>query len=55
MDICMIDITGVDAQIGDEVIIYSNTHNNLTVLSKKINTIPYEIMTGIKRVKIVFE
>jgi alanine racemase len=54
MDMCMIDITGISAQEGDEVIIFDDT---LTIsdLAKSIHTIPYEILTNVsERVKRVF-
>lgn len=54
MDMCMLDITGLDAKTGDEVIIFNN---ELTVddLAKQIDTIPYEILTNIsQRVKRIY-
>ena len=55
MDMTMVDITDVPhVQEGDEVIIFGN---DLTImeLAKKINTIPYEILTSVsERVKRVF-
>ncbi len=55
MDMTMVDITDVPhVQEGDEVIIFGN---NLTIidLAKKINTIPYEILTSVsERVKRIF-
>lgn len=54
MDICMIDVTDTDAQEGDAVIIFGE---ELPVyeLAKKLNTIPYEILTSIStRVKRVY-
>jgi Alr-MurF fusion protein len=54
MDMTMVDITGIEAQEGDEVIIFDN---QLTIndLAQKINTIPYEILTNVsERVKRVF-
>lgn len=46
MDMCMIDITGIDAKEGDEVIIFGD---GLPVndLARKLNTIPYEILTSV--------
>ncbi|MCU0444149.1 MAG: bifunctional UDP-N-acetylmuramoyl-tripeptide:D-alanyl-D-alanine ligase/alanine racemase [Microscillaceae bacterium] len=54
MDMTMVDITGIEAQEGDEVIVFDN---QLTIneLAQKINTIPYEILTNVsERVKRVF-
>jgi Alr-MurF fusion protein len=54
MDMTMIDITGIDAKEGDDVIVFSE---NLTVseLAHQIDTVPYEILTNIsERVKRVF-
>jgi len=54
MDMCMLDITGIDAKIGDEVIVFNDL---LTIadLAGQIGTIPYEILTNIsQRVKRVY-
>ena len=55
MDISMIDITEIDdVKEGDPVIIFGN---DLTIetLAEKVNTIPYEILTGVsQRVKRVY-
>ncbi|MCK5823655.1 MAG: bifunctional UDP-N-acetylmuramoyl-tripeptide:D-alanyl-D-alanine ligase/alanine racemase [Bacteroidales bacterium] len=54
MDICMIDITKVNAKEGDEVIFFGNDYP-VTELAKQLNTIPYEILTSISnRVKRVY-
>lgn len=54
MDMTMIDVTGATVEEGDEVIIFGKEMPILE-LSKQINTIPYEILTGIgDRVKRVF-
>jgi alanine racemase len=54
MDMCMIDITGLDCNEGDEVIIFE-TMSQLTSLSAAMETIPYEVLTGISsRVKRVY-
>ncbi len=51
MDICMIDVTDANAQIGDRVEIFG-PHANLCRLSTTLDTIPYEILTSISpRVK----
>lgn len=54
MDMTMIDITGIQAQEGDEVIVFGERLSIHDVASK-INTIPYEILTNTsERVKRVF-
>ncbi len=54
MDMTMIDITGIKANEGSEVIVFGNTLS-LSALSKTINTIPYEILTNISdRVKRIY-
>ena len=46
MDVCMIDVTGIDCQEGDMVEIFGD-HLPVTVLSDALGTIPYEVLTGI--------
>jgi alanine racemase len=54
MDMCMIDITGIDAKEGDEVLIFSEK-NSINKMAKILKTIPYEVITGIsQRVKRVY-
>ena len=54
MDMCMIDITGIDATEGDEVIVFNDVIR-IEDLAKQIETIPYEVLTGIsQRVKRVY-
>ena len=54
MDICMIDITNIDAKIGDTVEFFGE-HISITSIAKKINTIPYEIITRIsERIKRIY-
>jgi len=54
MDMCMIDVTDIDANEGDQVIIFGQ-EIPITELSDKLGTIPYEILTGIsQRVKRVY-
>jgi alanine racemase len=54
MDMCMVDITGVEAEEGDEVIIFGRQHP-ITQMARQIGTIPYEILTSVsERVKRVF-
>jgi Alr-MurF fusion protein len=54
MDMTMIDVTGLNAQEGDEVIIFGPEHP-LNQMAEEINTIPYEILTSVsERVKRVY-
>lgn len=54
MDMCMLDITGVDAKEGDEVIVF-NDQVTVESIAKEMGTIPYEILTGIsQRVKRIY-
>ncbi len=48
MDMCMIDLTGISAQEGDEVEIFGG-QTPIREIAKKCETIPYEILTGISR------
>jgi alanine racemase len=48
MDMCMLDVTGLEVQEGDEVLVYGDVAR----LAKRINTIPYELLTSVsQRVK----
>jgi len=54
MDMCMVDITGVEAEEGDEVIIFG-PERPLKDLAKEMGTIPYEVLAGLsRRVKRVY-
>ncbi|HEY0894962.1 MAG TPA: alanine racemase C-terminal domain-containing protein, partial [Sphingobacteriaceae bacterium] len=54
MDMCMLDITGVQAAEGDEVIVF-NDEITVQEIAGLCHTIPYEIITGIsQRVKRVY-
>ena len=54
MDLCMVDITDIEANEGDEVIFFG-TEIPITELAEKVGTIPYEILTSIsQRVKRVY-
>ena len=46
MDVCMIDVTDIDCHVGDHAIIFGDDLP-VTVLSNAIDTIPYEVLTGI--------
>ncbi len=54
MDLTMIDVTGIDAKEGDEVIVFGQGLP-ITQVAEMAGTIPYEILTGIsQRVKRVY-
>ena len=54
MDMCMLDLTNVDAQEGDTVVIFDAEHP-INDIAKACQTIPYEVMTRIsQRVKRVY-
>ena len=54
MDMCMADVTGIGAEIGDEAEIFGN-NISINEVAEICGTIPYEILTSISgRVKRVF-
>lgn len=54
MDMCMADVTGLDAREGDEAEIFGS-NISIDELAQKCGTIPYEILTSIPgRVKRIF-
>ncbi len=54
MDMCMIDVTGLQVAVGDEVELMGE-HILVSDIASTIGTIPYEILTGIsQRVKRVY-
>jgi alanine racemase len=54
MDVAMVDVTDIPCQEGDTVEIFGE-HLPVTVLSDKLGTIPYEVLTGVSnRVKRVY-
>ena len=54
MDMTMLDVTGIDAQEGDEVIVFGTTPS-VQEVAEAAGTISYEILTGISsRVKRVY-
>ena len=48
MDMCMIDVTGIDCKVGDTVTIFG-TDPTITELAGILGTIPYEILTSVPR------
>lgn len=54
MDMCMLDLTDVEAKEGDTVVIFDAEHS-INDIAKACQTIPYEVMTRIsQRVKRVY-
>lgn len=54
MDMCMIDITGMDCKEGDEVIIFENAAQ-INKMAAALNSISYEVLTNVSaRVKRVY-
>lgn len=48
MDMCMLDITGVDAKVGDTVTIFGEDPS-IVELADILGTIPYEILTSVPK------
>lgn len=54
MDMCAIDVTGLDVKEGEEVIVFGALLP-VTEMAKALNTIPYEVLTSIsQRVKRIY-
>jgi alanine racemase len=54
MDMTMVDITGLNAKVGDDVIVFNDVIT-IEEIAQKLGTIPYEILTSVnERVKRVF-
>lgn len=54
MDMCMVDVTGLEVKTGDEAEFFGD-HIHVEELADAIGTIPYEILTGIsQRVKRIY-
>jgi alanine racemase len=54
MDMCMVDITDIHAEEGDEVVIFGNDYP-ITNIARQLGTIPYEVLTSVsRRVKRVY-
>lgn len=54
MDMTMIDVTGTSAREGDEVIIFGENPSVIS-MARTLETIPYEVLTGIsERVKRIY-
>lgn len=48
MDMCMLDVTGLDVKVGDTVTIFGEDPS-ITELADILGTIPYEILTSVPR------
>jgi alanine racemase len=54
MDMCMLDITDIQAKEGDEVLVFGSAYP-VSDSARDVGTIPYEILTNIsQRVKRVY-
>jgi alanine racemase len=54
MDMCMVNISGIEAKEGDEVVIFGDDFP-VSEVARQLDTIPYEILTGISgRVKRIY-
>jgi alanine racemase len=54
MDMCMVDLSGIDAREGDEVLVFGR-QKPVTELAEKLGTIPYEVLARLsERVKRVY-
>jgi alanine racemase len=48
MDMCMLDVTGIDVKVGDTVTIFGESPT-ISELAELLGTIPYEILTSVPR------
>lgn len=48
MDMCMLDVSGVNCAEGDEVVVFGNGHP-ITDLANDMGTIAYEVLTNVSR------
>ncbi|MEI6575572.1 MAG: bifunctional UDP-N-acetylmuramoyl-tripeptide:D-alanyl-D-alanine ligase/alanine racemase [Bacteroidota bacterium] len=48
MDMCMLDVTGLNVREGDPVIVFGDIYP-ITRFASDLKTIPYEVLTGISR------
>ena len=48
MDMCMLDVTGLDVKVGDTVTIFGE-NPTISELASILGTIPYEILTSVPR------
>lgn len=54
MDLMMVDVTGINVNVGDKVVIFDDTHS-ITDMANTLGTITYEVLAGISpRVRRVY-
>ncbi len=54
MDLLMVDVTGLNAAVGDEIVVF-NDEQRISSIAKLLGTIPYEVLTSISpRVRRVY-
>ncbi|MGM0612919.1 MAG: bifunctional UDP-N-acetylmuramoyl-tripeptide:D-alanyl-D-alanine ligase/alanine racemase [Bacteroidota bacterium] len=54
MDMCMVDLNGLEVEEGDEVVVFDDQHN-IEEMANDLGTIPYEVLTNVsRRVKRVY-
>lgn len=54
MDLMMVDVTGMNVNVGDKVVIFNDRHP-IAPIADRLGTIPYEVLTGISpRVRRVY-
>jgi alanine racemase len=54
MDMCMIDLSDIEAKVGDRVVIFGE-ENPVEKMANALDTIPYEIFTSVsQRIKRVY-
>ena len=44
MDQCMLDVTGIPASVGDEVVLFGRKPSQIAELARRAGTIPYECL-----------
>jgi alanine racemase len=55
MDLCMVDVTNSNIEVGDELVIF-DSQLEIQTMADKLDTIHYEVLTNIsKRVKRVYK
>ena len=56
MDTCMVDVTGIEASEGDQVVVFGDADGmRIEDMARAMDTIPYEVMTSISaRIKRIF-
>ncbi len=55
MDSCMVDVTGIECNEGDEVVIFGGEGGSVVEMAELLGTITYEVMTSISaRVKRIY-